>query len=335
MDLVGFLYGFGALQGVILACILLVIRCDHRVANAIMAILLVMIAVGVFQEMLLHMGVLPEVPSMALTTYPVRYTWGPLLYLYAFSLTGGQLRIRQWLHFLPAVLVFLMISVPILQLTNLQQQNLLSHITSVRNDPAQGASIWGLVPRYLRLMNQFQVTSLVFILQFSGYCLLLLRQLKWHNRRLRQHFSSIEHINLRWLKVLTIACLVFLALLLVLNRLPMLLFEQFDRFKVQANLHTFFLIVLIYAIGIAALFQANLVISALHVRGREPNRNEPGDRESPVSDTSPAEPLHPRGVNAEPLKLKPAASAPVTSTEAVGGLGSQFEERLGAIQRLQ
>ena len=169
MDLVGFVYGFGALQGVILACILLAIRSDHRVANAIMAILVMTIALGVLQEMLLHMGVLVEVSSMALTMYPVRYTWGPLLYLYAFSLTGGQLRIRQWLHFLPAVLVFLMISVPILQLTSLQQQDLLSDITSLRNDPAQVALIWSLVPRYLRLMNEFQVTSLVFILQFSGY----------------------------------------------------------------------------------------------------------------------------------------------------------------------
>jgi len=324
VDLAGFLYGFGALQGVILACILLAIRSDHRVANAIMAILVMTIALGVLQEMLVYMGVLFEVPSMALTIYPVRYTWGPLLYLYAFSLSGSQLRIRQWLHFLPAVLVFLIISVPILQLTSLQQQDLLRYITSLRNDSAPEALIWSLVPRYLRLMNEFQVTSLVFILQFSGYCLLLLGQLKRHNRRLQQHFSSIEHMNLRWLRVLTIACLVFLALFLVLNRLPILLFEQFDRFTVQANLHTFFLIVLIYVIGIAALFQANLVSGVVQASGSEPDDSEP-----PAPDAGTAEPSNPQGSNAEGVNLEPAASAPVASTEAVTGSGSQAEGEAG------
>jgi len=206
--------------------------------------------------------------------YPLRYTWGPLLYLYAFSLTGGQLRIRQWLHFLPAVLLFLMINVPILQLTSLQQQDLVSYLTSLRNDPVQEALIWSFLPGYLRLMSDFHLNSLVFILQFSGYCLLLLAQLKRHHRRLLQHFSSIEHMNLRWLRLLTIACLVFLALFLVFNRLPMMLVEQFDRFTAQANLHIFFLIVLIYGIGIAALFQANLVSSVLQARAREPNLGE-------------------------------------------------------------
>mgnify|MGYP000072937062 CR=1 FL=1 len=331
MDIAGFLYGFGALQGVILAGILLAMRSGHRVANAIMAVLVMTIALNVLQRMVLHMGALVEVPTVALGMYPLRYTWGPLLYLYAFSLSGGQLRISQWLHFLPAVLLFLMINVPILQLTSLQQQDLVSYLTSLRNDPVQEALIWSFLHGHLhfRLMIDFHLNSLVFILQFSGYCLLLLAQLRRHNRRLQQHFSSIEHMNLRWLRLLTIACLVFLGLFFVLNRLPMMLIEQFDRWTVQANLHMFFLIVLIYGIGIAALFQPNLVSGVVQARDSEPNRNEPDGSELPAPDASTAEPSNPQGSNAEGLNLEPAASAPVASTEAVSGSGSLDEGEAG------
>ncbi len=271
MDLVGFLYGFGALQGVILACILLAIRSDHRVANAIMAVLVMTIALIVLQRMLVHLGFWLETPGLALTAYPLRYTWGPLLYLYAFSLTGSQLQLRQLLHFLPAVLLFLMLNVSFWQLTSMQQQDLVNYFQILRHDPAHEALIWEFIPGYWRLLIDFQAHRFVFTLQFSGYCLLLLVQLKGHNRRLQQHFSSLEHMNLRWLRVLTISCLVFLGLMLVFNLLPVVLVEQFDRTAVQANIHTFFLIVIIYGIGIAALFQPNLIGGVLQSRNSEPN----------------------------------------------------------------
>jgi len=285
VDLVGFLYGFGALQGLILACILLVIRSGHRFANVIMAVLVMNLALVVLQKMLVHMGFWLEAPSLALTLYPLRYSWGPLLYLYVFSLTGGQLHIRQLLHFLPAVLLFLVLNISVWQLTSLQQHDLVSYIWSLRNDLAQKAAIQEFLP-IGGLIADIRAVSLVFTLQFSSYCLLLLAQLRRHNQRLQQHFSSLEHMTLRWLRMLTISCLVYLGLYIVFNRIPMITGNQLDRTGVPANMHTYFLVLLIYGIGIKALFQPSLISGVLQASGSELNQSDPNLNSSPITELS-------------------------------------------------
>ena len=50
MDWVGFFYGFGVLQGLILAGILLVAPSGHRLANAFMAALVSVIALAALQS---------------------------------------------------------------------------------------------------------------------------------------------------------------------------------------------------------------------------------------------------------------------------------------------
>lgn len=338
MNLAGFLYGFGALQGVILAGILLAMRSGHRFANAIMAVLVVTMALTVLNRMLLHMGLWVEAPALALTIHPLSYTWGPLLYLYAFSLTGSPLQLRQLLHFLPAVLLFLAINIPFWQLTSMQQQDLVSYLWHLRNDPAQEALIWEFVPEYWRLLIDFQVNTLVFALQFSAYCLLLLVQLKGHNQRLQQHFSSIEHMNLRWLRVLTIAGLVFVGLFVVFNLLPMLLIEQFDRTAVQANTHIFFLIVLIYGIGIAALFQPSLIGGVLQARNSEPN---PGVVTVATLEPTPSPTLNPGSEGTTSDKTVPASDEsadPVSETETETETTGKYERSglsVEAAQRYQ
>lgn len=185
-DLFGFLYGIGLVQGAALAGVLLFARSGHRLANVIMAVLVVAIALSVLQKWMILQGLWVEHPRFAFVIHPLRYAWGPLLYLYAYSLTGGQLNLRQWWHFLPAIL-----------------------------------------------------------------------------------FSSLEHMNLRWLRALTIACLVFLGSVLVFNRVPFLMTEYFDRNTPVANGHSILLVILLYGIAISALFQPSLISGVMQALDSE------------------------------------------------------------------
>jgi uncharacterized membrane protein YvlD (DUF360 family) len=61
MDLVGFLYGIGVVQGVVLAGVLLFARSGHRLANAIMAALVLAIASSLLQKLMIRSGLLGPV----------------------------------------------------------------------------------------------------------------------------------------------------------------------------------------------------------------------------------------------------------------------------------
>lgn len=301
MDLIGFFYGFGILQGLILAVVLLAARSGHRLANAIMVALLVVIVVYVLHQWLVRIEFWTDRPALAFTIFPLKYTWGPLLYLYAFSLTGGQLRYRQGLHFAPALLIFLTANLSFWQLSGLQQSALISNLQYFRNDPAQLELDWESIPRLWHLEADFHFNPLLFVLHFACYCAMLLVLIRDHGRRLRQHFSSLEQMNLRWLRVLTIACLLYLVVYLVVFLAPLLLYESFDRFAPVANASGMVLVLLIYVIAFSALFQPSLISGVLQARhselhfDRAPSHDssteaEPGPESTGTASTKGSEP---------------------------------------------
>ncbi|MEO1081250.1 MAG: helix-turn-helix domain-containing protein [Pseudomonadota bacterium] len=251
----GFVYGFGALQGFVLAAILLLIRSGHRVANLIMSVLIVVIALRVVQKLLVHVDYWVEAPSLALTLYPTVFAWGPLLYLYALTLVGGRLRLAHCWHFLPVVGYFLMLNTSYWQLSHAQQVDLISYIWSTRTDTVLAAELRELFPGSWTPIIEFHLHSLFFTVQLGIYCVLVIRLIHQHNLRLLRHYSSVDQMNLRWLRSLVYAALVFLGLLLAFYLIPAIAYDKVDFSSAQANVQNLFLVVVIYGIGIAALFQ--------------------------------------------------------------------------------
>jgi len=290
MDLIEFLYGVGLLQGVVLAGVLLYARSGHRQANTIMATLVLIAAASLLQKLMVGAGFFDEFPQFALLYYPLRFTWGPLLYLYALSLTGGQLSHRQWWHFLPMILIFLKINLPFWQVDIDQQRMLLSYLWNPQGGLQQEALVLEHVGILGRLSTESRGDSLIFALQFAAYCFLVIRLLGGHNQRLERHFSSLEHMNLRWLRALTIACLVFLGLLLLFNRIPLLVDDVYDTSTLFANVHAILLVALFYAAAISALLQPSLLSGVMQARDSEPEwgkdrqtRSAPADDEASIS----------------------------------------------------
>ena len=135
MDWVGFFYGFGVLQGLILAAILLVAPSGHRLANAVMAALVTVIALAALQSWLLRTGYFLQHPGTALVIPQLDFAWGPLLYLYAVSLSDNRLRPTLLLHLLPAAILLLSANFSFWSYSEEQQQAFVRFIWSDRTDP--------------------------------------------------------------------------------------------------------------------------------------------------------------------------------------------------------
>jgi len=287
MDFIGFFYGFGLLQGLILAGILVVAGSGHRQANSIMAALVVLISLSLLQSWLIRLGYYQDNPVLALLIPALDLAWGPLLYLYAFSLTGGGLRGKQLLHLAPALGLLLATNLPFWNLGAEQQARLVEYIWSLRDNPALQQEVREFLPAPGLIWVDFHLHSTLFVVQFATYCFLVLRQIQFHNQRLQQHYSSMEFMNLRWLRILTAACLAFLVVFLVFNRTQLLLTGHFDVNAMAASTPSVFLVILIYIIAISAIFQSSLVSGVSAALTSDPRQDSPGA--STLVEVAPAE----------------------------------------------
>lgn len=248
----------GVLQGLIIAGILVAVRSDHRAANGIMATMVLLIALFILQRLLLRGEFFFQHPATAVLIPPLDFALGPLLYLYAYKLTGGVLRMHQWAHFLPVPLLLCLLG-SLCTLSPEVQSQIVTYFWSPRNDPALRQAVGTAVGPILWVWIEYYLHGSLFALQFGLYCLLVLRRIRDHNRHLQQHYSSPERINLRWLRALTLALLVFLLLFVLFNRLYLMLHGQFDSPASGLRIPLVYLAVFIYAIGISAIFQPSLL----------------------------------------------------------------------------
>ncbi|MEM8492615.1 MAG: helix-turn-helix transcriptional regulator [Pseudomonadota bacterium] len=269
MDPVSFAYGLGALQGLVLAIILLLIRSGHRTANVIMSVLVIVIALRVLQKLLVHSDYWVDAPALAFTLYPTIFAWGPLLYLYAHTLVGGSLRRAHAVHFLPMVAYFAYLNSGYWQLTRDQQIDLVNYVWSTRTDSAMAARLSEFFPATWTPFIEFHLHSLLFIVQMGVYCVWVIKLLHQHNTRLQRHYSSVDHMNLRWLRTLVYAVLIFLGLLLIFYLIPAIAYDNVDFGSTQTNIQNLFLVVVIYGIGIAAIFQP-VILRGIHLGDGQP-----------------------------------------------------------------
>jgi AraC-like DNA-binding protein len=268
MDLIGFLYGLGVLHGVILAGILFFMRSEHRVANAFMAALVACIALRFLSNWLIRSGVFIQNPQWSLLSSPLDFAWGPLLYLYAYSMSGRKLGAKHVLHFIPCLLLF---SAPITFASYPREQQLefLTYFWSNRENQELGERVLGRMSAFWRTWMDMRLQGSFFSIQFGIYCYLVLRQVQKHKLSLERHFSFTEQMDLRWLRTLTFVCVLFLMLFLVFNRAGLVLFGHFEITALSPNTPFLFLVVAIYGIGIAALYQPPIHTGASRETGSD------------------------------------------------------------------
>ncbi|MCV6614775.1 MAG: hypothetical protein OIF35_07345, partial [Cellvibrionaceae bacterium] len=107
---IGFLLGFGFLQGLILVAALLWSGQARGLAGRFMAALIGLISIHLAYRWLGVGAVWSQYPQLSLLPAALVYCWGPLLYLYAYSMSRRRVSRWQFLHFLPSLLIGLLIA---------------------------------------------------------------------------------------------------------------------------------------------------------------------------------------------------------------------------------
>ena len=176
---------FGAAQGVFLASLLLG-RHGNKKANRILAILVVFYSIFIINSILFKNQMLFRHPQIVIALDGLPFLFGPLHFLYAKYLIASNKKFsaKEWLHFIPFI------------------------IYKVYNIPAYFVSEQELIT----YIKGWEITGRPFFLDFSGwvicvqgltYMVLTIILIKKYNIRLKEVYSTIDKINLNWLRNIT------------------------------------------------------------------------------------------------------------------------------------
>lgn len=131
-------------------------------------------------------GLYKELPHIIGIAYPLPFLYGPLWYLYAKILTGEQKRLsaKDYLHSLP-FLFGVIILLPYYFYSGEWKIELIQNLSER-------------LPRILAFGN------LVMVVQGFVYMILTVAILKKHLSHLKNFFSEIENVSLRWLRNISV-----------------------------------------------------------------------------------------------------------------------------------
>ena len=176
----------GATQGIFLAVILASKR-RNSVANKILAGVMLAFTLELITTVYHAKGYDEVWPHFIGVTYPLPFLFAPLLYLYARSVSESAASFKKTylLHLIPVALV-------VLYMTPFYWQSGAAKLAVLQQPEGHP---W--TPD-LRSINHVK-----FVYSFL-YLALIIRLLTRHRERIKNTFSSIEHLNLAWLRNMTI-----------------------------------------------------------------------------------------------------------------------------------
>ncbi len=177
----------GAAQAVFLCLVLFRNAHADKPANRTLAWLLLVLALSLLDGFLAETNYYGLYPWLIGLEWPTNFLYGPLIYLYTLSMItrpGPVRKATAWPHFIPAALLFVYL-IPIYLM-----------------DPARKALWWRLTGGLEKAtsLRELDPVILAIVLQMAVYIVLSVRALLRHAARLAQGFSSVEDIDLHWMK---------------------------------------------------------------------------------------------------------------------------------------
>ena len=239
-EIVRTFYLLAALQGILLSAVLLTKKANHA-ANRVLALATLALSLELIAQVYYFSGWYRQFPSAMGITYPFPFLYGPLFYLYARLVSKATLRLR-WadaLHFLPALFVFASI-LHVFFYTDAEKIAFVDRMIMEVQEPLYDV-IEGGIP-----------------VQGIIYTILTIRIVAAYNRRIRNSFSTIEAINLAWLKYVTLGMIIIWSLVVVLFFLDLFLpFEAGWDALIHIPIG-----ILIYVIGYKGLRQPEIFLDS-------------------------------------------------------------------------
>jgi AraC-like DNA-binding protein len=171
----------GAIHALIQSMVLFFTRRGDRRANKLMAVFLLAVAIGMANGIIALLGLYDIWPALAILMGSVALTYGPLFYFYirAMTATGHQWTPFDLLHGLPFLL------------------GMLAYGAYLKS-PAGGQASPGIVGSAVR--SPWVVVTILATLQTVVYVASIIRLLWTHSERIKATYSTIERVNLGWLR---------------------------------------------------------------------------------------------------------------------------------------
>lgn len=190
IDIFGIIFILGALQGICLS-IVLFIRYRKSKANIFLAWLILSYSVFLVQELLSGIEQISQsYPHFLMILMGLPFLFGPLHLMYIGVLTDSRIKFARphWLHFIP----FILFKIYYLQVFFLSKEELNNIIRQVeQNNPP------------LHLL----ISGIAVAVQGLIYVIVALFVFREYLQKIKLTFSTIEKINLNWLRYFTIMAL--------------------------------------------------------------------------------------------------------------------------------
>ena len=202
MDLITIIIFLGIVQGFLVGILLLTLKRGNIKANCLLGILMILFSISISGFLLARTSLYREVPFLIEVPSTVVFLLGPLFYFYVLTLTAppgkNKLNKKSLLHFLPFFILILF--------------NLPFYLSSPGEKMGSERN------------QLFSVTDSVIVglqtIHVLTYILFIKKILKEYELKIKSTLSSIENINLKWLR-LTIYLFTFIfglvAIFLVLS----------------------------------------------------------------------------------------------------------------------
>lgn len=172
----------GAAQGVILGSMLFWKQSGNRTANRILAAILALLSFSILLHTFSHAGILPFEENHEVMVQLLTVLSAPLIYFYTYALTTYQFRFekKHLFHLLPFAAA-LILAIPMLRVSDGRQEE--SNIQELFD----------------------LVTVLIMLWYITSANVALLR----HAKIVKENFSTLQSVGLRWLRVFLFSLTIF------------------------------------------------------------------------------------------------------------------------------
>ncbi len=182
MNVVTIIVLLGISQGVFLGIFLVTYHRGNRPANRMLGTLMILISVSMLNMILVPTGLYKDYPHLIIISHPFFFLIGPFTWLYVQFITN-KIQSLRWNHLFHAVpfILFSILLIPFFIMSG-HEKSLLIETWSAKGSPIDS------------VIMPIQLVQL-FIYLFLSY-----KQLQRHDINVRKEYSSIEKMNLKWIR---------------------------------------------------------------------------------------------------------------------------------------